>query len=342
MGANVRLQEDGKLFNPATGYMAGSSATILACANHLARLGLAGLNELGQMCFYNPLRLIGISPKQIRAPEEDCFRRQRTPRLPGVNSIGPSACVQVRLQTEFRSLNMRTLILQFVCAASLILSISNRGYSQSDLKLWYTEPAKEWTQALPIGNGRLGAMVFGGTAEARYQLNEDSLWCGKPHDYAHDGAAEYLPQIRQLLFEGKQKEAEQLAMEHFMSVPLGQMPYQPFGDLKLTFPGHDKVEGYRRELDLDTAIATTTYRVNGVDLHATGLRQFSGPGDRHQTGVRSAGASSFTADADQPQPGRADASRRRRHAGNPRPGAGLQGEERLRVPASWPSKAAAA
>jgi alpha-L-fucosidase 2 len=107
-------------------------------------------------------------------------------------------------------------------------------------------------------------MVFGGAAEDRYQLNEDSLWCGKPHDYAHDGAAQYLPQIRQLLFEGKQKEAEQLAMERFMSVPLGQMPYQPFGDLKLTFPGHDKVEAYRRELDLDTAIATTTYRLNGV------------------------------------------------------------------------------
>jgi alpha-L-fucosidase 2 len=135
---------------------------------------------------------------------------------------------------------------------------------QSDLKLWYDSPATQWTQALPIGNGRIGAMVFGGTAEDRYQLNEDSLWCGGPHDYAHEGAAQYLPQIRQLLFEGKQKEAQQLATERFMSVPLGQMPYQPFGDLKLTFPGHEKVEGYRRELDLDTAIATTTYRVNGV------------------------------------------------------------------------------
>jgi alpha-L-fucosidase 2 len=135
---------------------------------------------------------------------------------------------------------------------------------KSNLKLWYAEPATEWTQALPVGNGRLGAMVFGGTAETRYQLNEDSLWCGRPHDYAHDGAAEYLPRIRQLLFEGKQKEATQLAMERFMSVPLGQVPYQPLGDLRLTFPGHDNVEGYRRELDLDTAIATTTYRVNDV------------------------------------------------------------------------------
>jgi alpha-L-fucosidase 2 len=97
---------------------------------------------------------------------------------------------------------MRTLMLSSIYAASLILSIANRSYSQSDLKLWYTEPAKQWTEALPIGNGRLGAMVFGGTAEDRYQLNEDSLWSGQPHDYAHDGAAQYLPQIRQLLFEG--------------------------------------------------------------------------------------------------------------------------------------------
>ncbi len=159
---------------------------------------------------------------------------------------------------------MRNLILPSICAASLILSISTRSPAQSDLKLWYDSPAREWTAALPIGNGRLGAMVFAGAAEDRYQLNEDSLWCGKPHDYAHDGAAQYLSQIRQLLFEGKQREAEQLAMERFMSVPLGQMPYQPFGDVKLTFPGHDKVEAYRRELDLDTAIATTTYRLNGV------------------------------------------------------------------------------
>lgn len=155
---------------------------------------------------------------------------------------------------------MGNVILQLMTAACLIVP----NNPQPDLKLWYTEPAKEWTQALPIGNGRLGAMIFGGTAEDRYQLNEDSLWCGKPHDYTHDGAAQYLSQIRQLLFEGKQKQAEDLAMEHFMSVPLGQMPYQPFGDLRLTFPGHENVENYRRELDLDTAIATTTYRLNGV------------------------------------------------------------------------------
>jgi alpha-L-fucosidase 2 len=154
---------------------------------------------------------------------------------------------------------MNHLILQIACVACLAA-----GDPQPALRLWYDAPAREWTEALPIGNGRLGAMVFGDPAEDRYQLNEDSLWCGRPHDYAHDGAAQYLPQIRQLLFEDKQREAEQLAMGHFMSVPLRQMPYQPFGDLKLTFPGHKKVEDYRRELDLNTAIATTTYRLDGV------------------------------------------------------------------------------
>ncbi len=138
------------------------------------------------------------------------------------------------------------------------------GNPRSDLKLWYDSPAQKWTQALPIGNGRLGAMVFGGPAEDCLQLNEDTVWGGEPRDYAHEGAAQYLSPIRQLLFEGKQREAEQLGMQHFMSIPLGQMPYQPFGDLKLTFPGHEQVEDYRRELDLDTAIATTTYRVDDV------------------------------------------------------------------------------
>jgi len=159
---------------------------------------------------------------------------------------------------------------RFIVICGVLGSVVSTGYarpardSSSDLKLWYTKPAGQWTEALPVGNGRLGAMVFGGTAEARYQLNEDSMWCGGPHDYARDGAAEYLPEIRRLLFEGKQRDAEQLAMEHFMSVPLGQVPYQPFGDLTLIFPRHEKAQNYHRQLDLDTAIATTTYRVGDV------------------------------------------------------------------------------
>ena len=157
-----------------------------------------------------------------------------------------------------------TLAACVVLACAAFSATTDGDDARDDLKLWYDKPATEWTQALPVGNGRLGAMVFGGAREARYQLNEDSLWCGRPHDYAHDGAAEYLPEIRRLLFEGKQREAEQLAMKQFMSVPLGQVPYQPFGDLVLTFDGHDRATAYHRELNLDTAIARTTYRVDDV------------------------------------------------------------------------------
>jgi len=130
--------------------------------------------------------------------------------------------------------------------------------------LWYRRPATEWTEALPVGNGRLGAMVFGGTSSERIQFNESTLWVGEPHDYSHPGAAQHLPTIRDLLFEGKQKEAEDLAMKEFMSVPLRQMPYQPFADVNLTFPSHEQVAHYRRDLDLDQAVVSVSYEVGGV------------------------------------------------------------------------------
>jgi len=130
-----------------------------------------------------------------------------------------------------------------------------------DMKLWYSHPATEWTEALPVGNGRLGAMVFGDPAQERLQFNEDTLWIGEPHEYHHDGAAQYLPAVRKLLFEGKQREAQDLAAEHMMSVPLRQEKYQPFGDLLLDFPGHVENSDYRRQLDIDAGVATVSYRV---------------------------------------------------------------------------------
>jgi alpha-L-fucosidase 2 len=135
---------------------------------------------------------------------------------------------------------------------------------ESELSLWYDEPAAEWVEALPVGNGRLGAMVFGGVAQARYQFNEDSLWAGSPHDYAHAGAHKVLPELRRLLFAGKQNEAHALAMQDFMSQPLRQIAYQPFGDLELSFPNHASCTDYRRSLDLNTGIATTRYCIQGV------------------------------------------------------------------------------
>jgi len=133
----------------------------------------------------------------------------------------------------------------------------------SELLLWYDKPARTWVEALPVGNGSLGAMVFGKTEKERIQFNEDTVWAGCPHDYSHKGARKFLPEIRRLIFERKQREAERLAMREFMSVPLRQMPYQPFGDLLLSFPGHGEYEAYRRELNLDTATVTVTYKAGG-------------------------------------------------------------------------------
>ncbi len=139
-------------------------------------------------------------------------------------------------------------------------------FSQDSLTLWYQQPAALWVEALPVGNGHMGGMIFGGVAHERIQFNESTVWTGEPHDYAHAGASKYLPQIRQLLFDVKQKEAEDLAMKEFMSVPLHQKAYQAFGDLLLDFPGVNESEatGYRRELNLDTAISTVTYTIQGV------------------------------------------------------------------------------
>jgi alpha-L-fucosidase 2 len=132
------------------------------------------------------------------------------------------------------------------------------------LKLWYEQPAINWNEALPVGNGRLGAMVFGGTETERIQFNEETLWDGQPQDYTHKGAHEYLDDIRQLVFDGRQDEAQELAMEKFMSVPLRQMNYQPFGDLYLSFPGHSVFTDYERGLDLTNAVCYTSYQVGGI------------------------------------------------------------------------------
>jgi alpha-L-fucosidase 2 len=127
--------------------------------------------------------------------------------------------------------------------------------------LWYDRPASQWIEALPIGNGRLGAMVYGGIGEERLQINEDTLWAGGPYDPDNPDALAALPEIRALIFSGKYAEAEALTNKRFMAKPLTQMPYQTIGNLRLDFLGVDNelVEGYRRELDLDAAVARTGF-----------------------------------------------------------------------------------
>jgi alpha-L-fucosidase 2 len=137
----------------------------------------------------------------------------------------------------------------------------------NDLQLWYRRPAEVWTEALPIGNGRLGAMIFGGVARERLQLNEDTLYAGGPYDPSDPGARDALPRVRQLIAEGQYAEAQKLANEKMMARPLRMPSYQTIGDLLLSTGTSGFTEQYRRDLDLDTAIAGIHYRQDGVTFH---------------------------------------------------------------------------
>ena len=132
------------------------------------------------------------------------------------------------------------------------------------LRLWYRRPATQWVEALPLGNGRLGAMVWGGAKHERIQLNEDTLYAGGPYDPTPAGALAALPEVRRLLFAGQYTEAEALANASMMATPKKQMPYQPLGDLVLDFFEVSETNGYRRELDLDTALAVSTFEARGL------------------------------------------------------------------------------
>jgi alpha-L-fucosidase 2 len=145
------------------------------------------------------------------------------------------------------------------------------------LTLWYRQPARAWTEALPIGNGRLGAMVFGHVTSERIQLNEDTLWGGGPYDPVNPQAKEALPQVRQMVFDGQYRQAGNLINSKVIARPSSEMPYETAGDLMLTFPDTASVENYRRALNLDTAVATTEYTENGTRF----TRQvFASPADQ--------------------------------------------------------------
>lgn len=148
-------------------------------------------------------------------------------------------------------------------AATIALPLLPAGaQGDSGLQLWYPQAAAVWNEALPIGNGRLGAMIFGGAAEERLQLNEATLWGGGPRDYTNPAAREKLPRIRELIFAGQNAQAEKLAGE-MMGNPALLMPYQPFCDLRLNF-SHGAAGNYRRGLSLDDATASVTYDADGV------------------------------------------------------------------------------
>ena len=159
----------------------------------------------------------------------------------------------------------------------LVVLAMARGSTQSapagpNWTLWYRQPAAQWVEALPIGNGRLAAMMFGGVAEEHLQLNEDTLWAGGPYDPANPDALAALPEARRLVADRQYAEAHQLIAARMMAKPLREMPFQPLGDLRLTFPAPAAITDYRRELDLDAAVTRVMFTADGV----TYTREFSG------------------------------------------------------------------
>ena len=168
---------------------------------------------------------------------------------------------------------MRLTIRQFTFVFALLIALLQTSRAQTHLRLWFDTPATNFTQSLPLGNGRLGAMVFGGVNEERIVLNESSLWSGGPQDADRSDAAQYLPEIKRLLLAGKNDEAEKLVYAHFTCQGKGSNrarskdepygSYQVLGNLKLTFPSAE-ARNYKRELNLADATARVSYEQGGV------------------------------------------------------------------------------
>lgn len=146
--------------------------------------------------------------------------------------------------------------------------IQAKAFNSSTL-LWYTKPAQKWEEALPVGNGRLGAMVFGMNGEERIQLNEDTYWTGGPYSTVVKGGYKVLPEIQQLVFEGKFLEAHNLFGRNLMGYPVEQQKYQGLANLHLFFKNQDSVTGYTRWLDLESGTSGVSYQSNGIIYQRT-------------------------------------------------------------------------
>lgn len=160
--------------------------------------------------------------------------------------------------TLFLLLSLTFYLLIPISSSAQKLEINSAEY------LWYEEPAKVWEEALPVGNGRLGAMVFGKNGEERIQLNEETYWSGGPYSTVVKGGAEALPEIQKLIFEGKPIDAHKLFGRKLMGYPVEQMKYQSMANLHLFFENEKEVSNYKRWLDLETATTGVEYKAHGV------------------------------------------------------------------------------
>ena len=168
--------------------------------------------------------------------------------------------------------SMKKILILF-CLLPIVVSCSMMP--KPNLKLWYDEPAAQWVEALPLGNGRLGAMVYGQPVHEEIQLNEETIWGGSPHNNVNPLAADHLDEIRDLLFAGKNQEAQALCGQYVSAQHAHGMPYQTIGSLHLDFTGLDSITDYTRELNISKAVATTTFQSGGVTYTREAFTSFT-------------------------------------------------------------------
>jgi len=193
----------------------------------------------------------------------------------------------------------RIFILLFVAQISIALAQPKKP--DATLKLWYNSPAENWNEALPIGNGRLGAMVFGNPAKEQLQLNEETVWSGGPNSNITSESGAAIPQLRKLLFEGRFEEAQAIADVQMFPKKNSGMIYQPVGNLFLQFKGHDQVKNYYRDLNVEQALATVTYELDGVKYKREIFSSFTDQVIMLRLTASKPGKISFTALMDSPQ-----------------------------------------
>lgn len=169
-------------------------------------------------------------------------------------------------------------------------------------KLWYAQPATLWEEALPLGNGRLGAMVYGDPAYENIQLNENTFWAGGPHNNLNPAALGALPEIRRLIFAGDYQGAENLAAKTITSQGSNGMPYQTAGNLHLVFPEHKNYRNYYRDLNIENAVATTRYEVDGITYQREVFTSFVDQVVAIKLTASKAGALTFSAQLSHPSP----------------------------------------
>src|SRR6185437_13308273 len=189
----------------------------------------------------------------------------------------------------------------FVCL--LFLAANGFAQKQGDLKLWYNKPAGNvWENALPVGNGFLGAMVYGNVDTESIQLNEFTVWSGSPNRNDNPLALDSLGEIRKLIFDGKQKEAEQIANRVIISKKSQGQMYEPVGELHLAFGRQNNYTSYYRELDIEKAVAKTSYKIGDVTYTRQALASFPDRVIVVRLTASKPGSLSFTAFYSTPQP----------------------------------------